>query len=265
MEDYEKFKLNKSNIIMIIITCILLIVLMVVSVLLIISINKPTDGLPKLNITQGRYTTRETTATTASTTTTTTKKIVNESPYYDLNVDTLLSDDLYKKRDGLTRDEALTIGKDMFKFITSLYDITDYSIFDLGSIKNNVKEGESDLITKDGVQYGQLYNFDKVMDRFFIKQSRNNIFNYIYKDKYVIIKDNDKYYRMLNNVGNSELKIVDVELDSYTSYQIIMKYRYYNTNYKDLGYSSPNYSTASFTLKYEEGWKVSQFNYPLYK
>ena len=264
MEDYEKFKFNKSNIIMIIITIILLIVLITVSIMLVVSLNKTNEGLPKLNITTGRYTTRETTMTTASTTTSTTKKVVDGSPYYELNVDELFKDDLYKKRDGLTREEAGQIGKDIFKFINSLYDITDYSIFDLESIKNNVKQGETDLIEKNGIQYGELYNFDKIIEKMYVRQNRN-LTSFVYKDKSVIIKENDKYYRALNYVGDSELKIVDISLNSYSQYQITMSIRYYNTNYKELGYTSPNYSTASFILKYEDRWKVYSFNYPLFK
>ena len=35
--------------------------------------------------------------------------------------------------------------------------------------------------------------------------------------------------------------------------------------YLKLGYNSPNYSTTSFILKYEDRWKVYQYNYPLFK
>ena len=100
MEDYEKFHLNKSNIVMIVITAILVIVLIVVSVMLGISLNKDNQGLPKLNITSGRYTTRETTQSTLTTTETTTRKVITDSPYYELNVDEILKDDLFTKRDG---------------------------------------------------------------------------------------------------------------------------------------------------------------------
>ena len=265
MEDYERFRLNKSNVFMIIITIILLIILIFASVMLIISLKKPNNGLPKLNVTSGRVTTHETTMTTASTTTSTTKKKIDGSPYYELNVDELFKDDLYKKRDGLTRDEATQIGKDIFKFVNSLYDITDYSIFDLESIKNNVKDGEQDLIEKNGIKYGELYNYDKLLEKMFIKQVRNNTTYYKYNDNNIIINENGKYYRMLSSEGTPYIKVLDVTLDSFSAYQIIMQIKYYNSNYKELGYNSPNYSTTSFILKYEDRWKVYQYNYPLFK
>ena len=265
MEDYEKFRLNASNVFMFIITSILLIILIAVSVMLIISLRKPNNGLPKLNITSGRATTHETTMTTASTTSSTTKKVIDSSPYYELNVDELLKDDLYKKRDGLTRAEAEQIGNDVFKIVNSLYDVNDYSIFDLASIKANVKEGEQDLIVKDNIQYGELYNYEKLLEKVLVRQVRKNTTGYKYDDKNVIIYENGKYYRMLSSSTIPDIKIVGTSLESFTPNQIIMQIKYYNSNYKELGYNSPNYSTTNCILKYEDGWKVYQYNYPLYK
>ena len=265
MEEYEKFHLNKSNVIMLIITFILLVILIVVSVMLAISLKSENQGLPKLNITSGRYTTRETTLPTVTTTETTTKKVITDSPYYEVNVDELFKDDIYTKRDGLTREEALNIGSKMFDYINSLYDITDYSVFELDSIKNNVKPGEQDLIAKDNIEYGELYNFDKILDKLFIKQVRNNVYNIKYDNKGIIIKENDKYYRALNFIGESPIVIVDKELLDYTAYQITLRVKYYNRNYKELGYTAPNYTSTNFVLKYEDRWKVSQYIYPLYK
>jgi hypothetical protein len=139
MEDYEKFKMNKSNVIMLVITSILFIILLVVSVMLGVSLKKPNQGLPSLNITQGRYTTRSTTAGTGTTTTTTTKVRRESSPYYEVDVDSLLNDEIYKKRE-LSREEALKVGQGLFEVVNPLYDFTDNSLFDTEAVVNSVKE-----------------------------------------------------------------------------------------------------------------------------
>ena len=263
MEDYERFKLNKSNIIMLVLTITLLVILIVVSVMLYYSLKKPNQGLPTLNITQGRNTTHSTTAGTGTTTTTTTKVIREESPYYEVNVDEMYNEELYTKRD-INRDEALTIGEGLFKLINSLYDFTDNSIFDIDTVMNSAKEGEPDIVIERDVKYGELYNFEAFAEKFITKQTRNMIYNYKYKDKKVFYKTDGKYYRMVNTEGTSNVKIVDITLIDYSQYNINIKVRYYNENYKELGYTAPNYSFVNCQLSYEDRWKVRSYKSPLY-
>lgn len=263
MEDYEKFKLNKSNVIMIVITTVLLIILIIVSILLFNSLKKPNQGLPSLNITQGRYTTHSTTAGTGTTTTTTTKVIREQSPYYDVDIESLLSEEIYKKQD-LTRDEAIQVGEGMFKIINSLMDFTDNSVWDMEVIVNSIKEGEEDIVEDRGTKYGQLYNFDKFIDKVFTRQAKSTFYGYQYKKKSIFLKRNDKIYRILNPVGDSQLTFVDVSLNDYNKTNINVSVRYYNTNYKELGYTAPNYKTTTLSIGYEDGWKFRSYKFPLF-
>jgi len=263
MEDYEKFKMNKSNVIMLVITSILFIILLVVSVMLGISLKKPNQGLPSLNITQGRYTTRSTTAGTGTTTTTTTKVRRESSPYYEVDVDSLLNDEIYKKRE-LSREEALKVGQGLFEVVNPLYDFTDNSLFDTEAVVNSVKEGEKDIVENKGHKYAELYNFDAYVDKFFTRQTKNMLLNYKYQDVRVFYRDEDKTYRLVNTYGKANIVIVDYELVENGNYTIKYKVRYYNSNYKDMGYSAPNYSFVTVELGFEERWKVRSYKSPLY-
>ena len=207
MEDYEKFKLNMSNIFMLLITGVLVAILVLVSLMLYKSIKKPTGGLPQLNITHGRGTTKSTLASTYTTATTTSKKINTESPYYDLDVDSLLKDDIYSKRE-LTREEAFQVGNDILGVIHKLYDITDYTLFDTEAVVTGAKEGELDKFVNKDITYAQLYNLDKFLEKFYVKQSRKDLFNLKINNSNAFIHDNDRYYRMTNTKWSNLLEFV---------------------------------------------------------
>ena len=263
MEDYEKFKLNMSNIFMLLITGVLVAILVLVSLMLYKSIKKPTGGLPQLNITHGRGTTKSTLASTYTTATTTSKKINTESPYYDLDVDSLLKDDIYSKRE-LTREEAFQVGNDILGVIHKLYDITDYTLFDTEAVVTGAKEGELDKFVNKDITYAQLYNLDKFLEKFYVKQSRKDLFNLKINNSNAFIHDNDRYYRMTNTKWSNLLEFVDTTLVSFSQTAITLNVRYYNKNYKDLGYTAPNYKTTQFVLGFDERWKVKTYRYPMY-
>ena len=263
MEDYEKFRLDRSNVVMIVITIICFSALVIASVMLYTSLKKPTNGLPNLNITQGRETTNSTTAATQTTTTTTTKKILTDSPYYEYDLDTMLNDDIFTKRD-LSREEALKVGQEYIKIINSLYDLSDYSIFDTDAVARSVKEGETDIYTKNDIKYAELYNFDKFIEKFYMKQSRNEFLNFKLNKINVIVKEGDKYYRLYDENLKNQIEIVDVGIVDYSQFSITCSVRYYNKNYKELGYTAPNYKTTNFVLSYDDRWKVRSYKYPLY-
>lgn len=263
MEDYEKFRLDRSNVVMIVITIILLIALIIASVMLYNSLQKPTNGLPQLNITQGRETTSSTRASTQTTTTTTTKKILTDSPYYEYDSDSLLNDDIFKKRD-LTRDEALKVGQEYVKLINSLYDLADYNLFDTDAVARSAKEGEKDVYIKNDIKYAELYNFDKFAEKFFMKQSRNEYLNFKLNKSNVIVKDEDKYYRLYDESFKNQIELVDIGLIDFSQFTITIGVKYYNKNYKELGFTAPNYKTTNFVLAFDERWKVRSYKYPLY-
>ncbi|MCR5224298.1 MAG: hypothetical protein K6C11_04045 [Bacilli bacterium] len=264
MEDYERFKLNKSNIIMLVITSILLIIIIVVSVLLFKAVKKPASGLPTLNITEGRYTTQSTTASTATTSTTTTKAKREASPYYEIKPEEYLTEELFTKQD-LNKDEALKVAQQLFELTNKLYDITDNSLFDIDILLQSVKDGEKDMYIEKDTKYGELYNLQPFLDRFFVRQTRNMIFGYKVNNKYVFLREGDKVYRLSNIIGDAPLVIVDSSVQDYTPYNITLKIRYYNSNYKQMGYTAPNYSYVNFYIAYEDGrWKVKQYVSPIY-
>ena len=263
MEDYERFKLSKSNVIMIFVTIIIVAILAFVSFLLYQSLQKPNKGLPQLNVTQGRSTTESTTPSTRPTTTTTSRVIRTSSPYYELKVDELLKDDIYSKLE-VNRDQALEIGKNMVDLLHSFYDITDFSVFDTEGVLLGAKDGEQDKIKKDGVEYAELYNFEAFQEKFFSKQSRRDLMSFTINGAPVFIKENDRYYRMTDTGLANLIEFVDTSVSSVGNYSITLSIRYYNKNYKDLGYSSPNYKTTTMLLTYDSRWKVKSYRYPLY-
>ena len=264
MEDYEKFRLNKSNIIMIVITSILLIALIVVGVFLFKAVKKPAQGLPTLNITEGRYTTQSTTASSGTTTTTTTKVRKENSPYYDVNPEEYLTEEIYSKLE-LTQDEAYKVANGLFELTNKLYDITDNSLFDIDVLLNSVKEGEKDLYVEKETKYGELYNFESFLDRFFVKQTRNMLYGYKVKGKYVFLREQGKFYRMSNPYEVSPIVISDTHLSEKGLYSLTLKVRYYHSNYKELGYTGADYTETNFIVAYEDNrWKVKQFVSPIY-
>ena len=263
MEDYERFKLSKSNVIMIFITLFIVFILSLVSFLLYQSLQKPNKGLPQLNVTQGRSTTESTTPSTRPSTTTTSRVIRTSSPYYDLKVDELLNDSLYTQYD-LKKDQALEVGKAMVDLFHALYDISDYSVFDTEGVILGAKDGETDKIVRNNISYGELYNFDEFSKKFISNQSRRDLLTFTINEDPVFLFENDKYYRMTDNTLVNMIEFVDVSLVSATQTVITLNVRYYNKNYKDLGYTSPNYKTTTFTLTYDSRWKVKSYRYPLY-
>ena len=113
----DEFKLSKLNITLIIVDIILVIVVIASAVRLIVSLNDSNDTIPDLRTTAGKTSTKEadlTATTTTEAVTITTKKQGNQnSPYYDLVVNSLLTDEIYTKNTGLTNKEQEQIIEDV--------------------------------------------------------------------------------------------------------------------------------------------------------
>ena len=146
MED--KFKLDKLNIYLIIITIIVLVIFVITCVRLVKSNKNSESKLPILETTAGNTSTKYAITTTESTTTsiavtTTVNYATLNSPYYSINTN-ILSEDIYKKNKNLSSEESKSIVEGILKYANALYDPNDYSIFNTDLVNKAAKDGESD-------------------------------------------------------------------------------------------------------------------------
>ena len=262
--DDEKFKISKSNIIVLIID-IVLFILIIISIILLVNSLKDESKLPNLEVTKERTSTsfiRTTTEEIIPTTTTTTRRNL-VSPYYDINVDSILNSDLFT-RNNLTNEEALEVVKSLYEIGSQIFNTSDYSLLDTFTTIDYAKEGEIDAIENNGVKYGIIYNGDALLNKCFTKYYMLSITSSKIGGNKVILNKNGNYYRMENKLGNVELVINDFNITSLSEKNITASMLYYKSNYKEEGYSSPVYHRMSMKLMFESGrWKIQEFKYPL--
>lgn len=262
----EKFKLNKSNIILINITSLLLISVIIFSILLIISLNDPNTDLPYLEVTEGRTSTKYKTTsinTTTTTITTTTTRILT-SPYYEVNMDNYLNSDLFTKQ-TLNKDEAKIVITELYELANKFYNISDNSLLDIKATIEHSKLNEIDSITNNNDKYGIIYNYSDIVDKLFVEDIKLRITRFKYNGSNVFMKSNNNYYRLENKMDNVELILVSLNLNSVSNGIVEASTTYYKSNYREEGYSSPVYKTVKIEAKYENNrWKISNYNYPLY-
>lgn len=265
-EDEDKFILSKSNIVMIIITSILFILTIIMSVFLYKSLSNEVKSLPDLETTQGRTSTVSSRTTTILTTTTTTTKFVpTSSPYYIINVDDILNDEILLKKD-ITKEDAISISSIMFEFLNKFYNISDDSLFDISSVIKNSKDNELDKCVYKNNNYGEIYNAKEIIDKAYIKSRQFQIYGYKYNGAVVIYENNKKYYRLENSIDKVDLILASVTVEKYSSEKITANIRYYLSNYKEEGYTSPVYKSVSLELMYDSNrWKTYNYDFPLYK
>lgn len=262
--DDEKFKLSKLNIGFIVMDVVLFI-LVVISFILLSKSFGDESGLPNLEVTEGRTSTKNaktTTTTTTSTTVITTRKNLN-SPYYNLDPNSLLTSELLIKH-NLNNDEALEVMSILLETGSKIFNTSDNSLLDIATTIDYAKEGEIDKINLDGVNYGIVYNGDALFKKGF---SNNFIYNLNSKKIdgiSVFYKKNNNYYRMENKIENVELVIINKNLDLLGTSNLKANITYYRSNYKEEGYTSPVYKKFTYEAIYEGGrWKLSEFNFPL--
>lgn len=264
--DEDKFKLDRSNIIFIIITGILVIALVVVAIMLSISLSKPIDDLPELEVTRKKTSTvsRVTTSKTISTTTTTTKRIM-ESPYYETDVDALFDQELLLKS-NLNRNEATKLLEQFYMFTNKLYNTNDNSLFDIKTVIDYAKKNEFDKIVVNNHNYGELYDLDTIIKKYMHILVRNNLPYVEYNGTKIFIKEKNKYYRLEALDKTGSLIFDRVMVDSYNSKKITGSVTYYMSNYKEEGFTAPVYKTVNLVLEFDEtNWKLREYKYPLYK
>ena len=157
MED--KFKLDKLNIYLLVITVIVFIIL-VVTIVRLAQSNKIKDTeLPRLETTAGNTSTQFTTTTTETTTTTTTATTIPanlSSPYYSVDLN-IFTEDIYKNN-NVDNETAKQIVEGFIKYANALFDTNDYSVFNTDLINKVAKDGELDKIVENGIVYCELYN-----------------------------------------------------------------------------------------------------------
>ncbi|MCH5167080.1 MAG: hypothetical protein J1F35_04220 [Erysipelotrichales bacterium] len=262
--DDEKFKINKTNIIVLIVD-IVLFVLVIISIILLVNSFKDESRLPNLEVTKERTSTsfiRTTTEETTTTTTTTTRRNLN-SPYYDVDVDSLLTSELLTKK-NLTNEEALEVSKSLFDIASKIFNTSDNSLLDIETTIDYAKEGEIDAITIDGTKYGIIYNGKSLLEKCFTQYYIYEFYNIKIAGNRVIRENKDNYYRVENKLDNVEVVVNDLSVSSVLGSTITANLLYYKSNYKEEGYTSPVYQKMTFKMIYEYGrWKINEFKYPL--
>lgn len=263
--DDDRFRLDKINIILIIIDVIIFL-LLVVSIVLLVDSFKDESTLPDLDVTRERTSTsvkRTTTEYVPPTTTTTTRRNL-VSPYYDVNVDSLLTEELLTK-ESVTNEEALTIMKELFTTVDKIFNISDNSLLDIATALEYAKTGEMDAITYEDKRYGVIYNSDALFKKCFSNYFLlNEIGKYRYNQKRLFLKRDNNYYRLESDNKNVSLEINEFIITNNGYGTINANMRYYKSNYKEMGYSSPVYQLMSFKATFERGrWKISEISYPL--
>lgn len=263
--DDEKLKLNKLNIILIIIDVIIFFVV-ILSIVLLVNSFKDEGEIPQLEVTKERTSTSNTTTTTEyvpTTTTTTTRRNLN-SPYYSVDPESILTDSLFNKKD-LTSEEALTVMKSLYETADKIFNISDNSLLDIATTIDYAKENEKDVVTFEEQKYGIIYNSDALLKRCFVNRFLiSDIYDYRYNYKRLFIKRGDDYYRLENTLGNVLIVKQEFIIVNKSSSSIEANMRYYKSNYKEMGYSSPVYQIMNFRAVFEQNrWKLSDIDYPL--
>ena len=162
-DDEDKFVLNKSNIVMIIITSVLLIISIVLGFFLYKSLRNEVKALPDLETTLGRTSTISKRTTTIETTTTVTTTIPpDKSPYYKVDVNNILTDEILTK-ENISRDDAKKIVEVMFDFLNKFYNMGDDSLFNITDVIKFAHEGETDKITYKDATYGEIYQGKEII------------------------------------------------------------------------------------------------------
>lgn len=262
--DEEVFKLNKLNIIIIIVDVILFI-LVVISFILLANSFGSEEELPNLEVTQDRTSTvnpRTTTTTTTTTTEVTTRKNLN-SPYYNVDPNSILTNELLTKH-NLNNEEAMQVMDILFEVGSKIFNTSDNSLLDIATTIDYAKEGEIDKVVIDDTNYGIIYNGDALLKKCFSNNFIYFINNKKLDGKSVIRLRNNNYYRMENKLNNVELVLVNKTLETLGTSNIKVNMTYYKSNYKEEGYSAPVYKKFTFEAYFEGNrWRLSEFSYPL--
>lgn len=268
----DKFKLSKVNILLIIVNIFLVIITLLAGIQLIVSLKSSSNKIPDLETTAGKSSTREadaTTTTSEETTTTTTKKKGNESsPYYDLDLSSILSEDLVTNK-SLNKEEKITLGKQFFKVLEGIFEGTDDDLINVSYLLTKVKPGEIDKVTINDHDYGIIYNGTEFFKTVFAsKVVYNDLQYYRYGNVYALYYDaNTKnYYKLAATKEKKTYEITNYQfLASNRAAEYTLQVLYYDTDYKDRGLKKPETKSISIVITYSEyagRWVIDSFTFP---
>ena len=256
MED--KFKLDRLNIYMIIVTSVVFVILVITCIRLSQSNKVGDTQLPKLETTAGNTSTKFTTTSTTTTTTTIVTTTIDyaslNSPYYtvDLNI---LNEDIYKSNEDMNDEKAKKIVTGLLSYANALFDTNNYSIFNTDLVNKAAKEGESDKITEDGLTYIELYNLENYIDKLFVRFNYDKELNLRYKDKEVFIKKNGKFYRLVTDITyNYDINTIAITKSDKNEIKASISYKVNN---------GIVYKKADIVLNYKDYWKIADYVYPM--
>lgn len=263
----EDFKIDKSNVIMLLVTLIILVILIIVSICAIVSLSKPIKDLPDLEITRGRTSTisqKPTTTTTIPTTKVTTTRKAG-SPYYDIDVDAILNEEILTK-EKILRSDAEEILKVLYEYANKFYNIADNSLIDSEYTLNHVLDGDKDVLTIDSDRYVMVYDYSNLVDKLIVSESHYMVTYVKYDGSYVFIKENGSYYRLENKIGNVYPVLASINVKSFNSSRIEGVVRYYMSDYLEQGHTAPVYKESTIVLRFtNDRWKIYSYIFPTYE
>ena len=265
--DDEKFRLTKTNIIMILLTLASLVILGISILVLTKSFSNPVHPLPELDITEGITSTKQPRETTTKETTTTTTTVAppTSSPYYSVNPSDYLSEELIVNMQ-LTKQEKLDLAKQYFNFLMALYNTSDNSLFNTEAVFNNAKPGEKDVIEFKGHKYAEIYGGNEIIKKYFSGNQVAALNSTNLNKVNIFIIQDDKLYRVENMLTSAKPTFSNVEIASTSSTAITANVKYYMSNYKEEGYTAPVYKNSEIIIKVKnDRWLVDRFYYPSYK
>ena len=261
----DKFKLTRANITLIVINCILVVFVILAAVQLIFSLKDKSGEIPELKTTAGKSSTLVadgTSTTSIETTTTITKKIGNEnSPYYNIDIYSILNKDLLEK-ENISKEEKIELGKQFLTILDGILNPSNDDLINVSYLLTKVKPGEKDKISVNGKDYGIIYNSEE-----FLKSIMSD--NMIYKLKEYTIneipvvyynEENREYYKISGDNKINNYKIINYEYQNVGQREYSLKIIYTNPDEK-----ASSYKSAFVKLQYtytKNCWEISDFNFP---
>ena len=259
----DKFKFTRANIVLIVINSILVIFVILAAVQLIISLKNTEGEIPELKTTVGKsstlYADATSTTTTESTTTTTKKKGNETSPYYDIDVYSILNKDLVEKKD-LSKDEMIELCKGYFKIYEGLLVPSDDDFVNINHLLSKAKDGDKDKIKVDGRDYGIIYDGEKLFDSIFTTEVVNKLKSIKFDGIATLRYDysNFAYYKLGGTTPKS-YEVVTYEFQRNAD-SIKLKITYKDTDKKNAAYESGYVGIIYDTT--EKKWKSNYVSFP---
>ncbi len=266
----DKFKLSKMNIFLIILNVLLVVLVIFAAVQLITSLKDTSHKIPDLETTAGKSSTREadaTSTTSSETTTVSTKKVGNEtSPYYNIDLGSILNEELVTKQ-ILTQEEKTNLGAQYFKVLEGIFEGSDDDLINVTYLLTKAKDGEKDKLVRNDREYGIIYNGKELLSKIFTSSVFYSLTYYKYDETPALILTNDtqEYYKLGSKTGKKSYIVTSSQIEGIDNLNYRYKAIYYDVDYKEQGNKAPVYKNATVTIKYDSSikrWKIDYFTFP---